>query len=90
MKETLEKLWDEYFAEICSGIDTEAERALIKKVSEMNKKTKELLTSEQSDVMEAYIEAVYQMQGSFVKKAFFKGCEFAMSFFFEAWNFKNT
>ena len=47
MKETLERLWNEYLAAECSVINTEEERTL-------------------------------------VKKAFFYGCEFTISFFFES------
>ena len=44
----------------------------------------ELLTKEQSTAVEAYVDALYEIEGCFVKKAFLKGCEFATSFFFEA------
>ncbi len=86
MQEILEKLWNEYFAEECAVMDTEEERVLIRRATEKQKTANELLTKEQSDVFEKYIEAVYEMQGFYSKKAFFKGCEFAISFFFEAVN----
>lgn len=88
MKETLEKLWKEYFAEECAATDTEEERALAKKALEMHKTVNELLTKEQIVATEKYIDALFEMQDSFVKKAFFKGCEFAISFLFEANFFK--
>ena len=90
MKETLEKLWNEYFAEKCSAIDTEEERELIKKSAEMHKTLDELLTKEQSDAIEKYVEILYEIQGFFIKKAFFKGCEFATSFIFEAGKFEKA
>ncbi|MBE6698968.1 MAG: hypothetical protein E7584_01835 [Ruminococcaceae bacterium] len=90
MKETFEKLWNEYFAEECAAIDTEEERALVKKALKMHEMVNELLTREQIDAIEKYIETLFEMQDSFVKKAFFKGCEFAISFFFEAGNFGKT
>lgn len=88
MKETLEKLWKEYFAEECATTDTEEERTLAKKALEMHKTVNELLTKEQIVATEKYIDALFEMQDSFVKKAFFKGCEFAISFLFEANFFK--
>ena len=90
MKKTLEKLWKEYFAEECAAIDTEEERTLAKKALDMHKMVNELLTKEQIVATEKYIDALFEMQNSFAKKAFFKGCEFATSFLFEAGNFEKT
>ena len=87
MKETIERLWDEYFYEECAVIDTEEERVLIRKSAEMHKNVNELLTEEQGFAFEKYIETLYEIQGSSVKKAFLKGCEFAISFLLEAGNF---
>lgn len=84
MKTLLEKLWNEYFAEECAAINTKEEKALVKKAVEMHKTANESLTKEQSEAFEKYIEALYEIQGFFVKKAFFNGCEFATSFLFEA------
>ncbi len=67
------------------AIDTDKERSLIKKLGELRKRAGELLTNEQSAAFEKYIEALYEIQYSFVKKAFFKGCEFATSYLLEAW-----
>ena len=83
MRETLEKLWDEYFAEECAVLRTEEERALVKKAAELQKTADASLTKEQSEVVQKHMEALYEMQGFFVKKAFFKGCEFATSFLLE-------
>ena len=80
MNTMLENLWNEYFAELCATIDTEAERVLLKKSIEIHQKINEFLTAEQRDVMEEYIDLLYEMQDSFLKKAFFKGCNFACSF----------
>lgn len=90
MKETLEKLWDEYFAEKCAIIDTSEEKALAARLTEMRKELNKALTVEQSDAIEKYIESLYEIQGSFVKKAFFKGCELTVSFFVETGFFKIT
>lgn len=90
MKKTLEKLWNEYLFEECSVIDTEEEKALLKKAAELHHKANELLTSEQIAAVEKHIEALYKMQDFFAKKAFFKGCQLAVSFIFEAVNPTNT
>ena len=54
MKHTLEKLWDEYFAEECAVIDTEEERMFLRKAAEVHKKASELLTKEQNNAIEKY------------------------------------
>ena len=84
MKETLEKLWNECFAEECAVIGTEEERTLLKKAITLRNAVNEALTKEQSESVEKYVEAFYELQGFLLKKAFFKGCEFAVSFLFEA------
>ncbi len=68
--------------EECSTIDTEEERELAKRAVKRHKAVSDLLTNEQNEAMDKYIEALCEMQGSFVKKAFFKGCEFATSFLY--------
>ena len=90
MKNTLEKLWNEYFAEECAAMDTAEEKALIKKAGELHKIANESLSREQKDATENYIEALYEMQDCFGKKAFFKGCEFATSFLLEAGNIEKA
>ena len=87
MKHTLEKLWDEYFAEECAVIDTEEERMFLRKAAEVHKKASELLTKEQNNAIEKYTEALYDIQAYLTKKAFFKGCEFTISLFVDAGNF---
>ena len=90
MKETMERLWNEYLAEECAAIETQEEKALVRKALEMHKNANELLTKEQNDAIEKYIEALFEMQDSFIKKAFFKGCEFTTSFLLEVGNFEKT
>ncbi len=80
MQEILEKLWNDYFCEECAPIDTEEERELTKKTVELHKKATELLTKEQERAVEAYVDALCDLEAVFVKKAFFKGCEFTLSF----------
>ena len=84
MKEKLEKLWNEYFFEECSVIETEEERSLLKNLSTMREAACRSLTKEQNEAVEKSIEALYKMQGAFIKKAFFKGCEFAVSIIIES------
>ncbi len=90
MKKALEKLWNDYFAEECAIMNTKEERKLIRKAAKTREAVNALLRQEQSEAMERYIEALYEMQGFCVKKAFIKGCEFAVSFFLEAGIFGDT
>lgn len=83
MRKTLEGLWNEYLAEKCAVMDTEEERVLAKEALKKHKIANDLLTKEQSDAIEAYIDTLCEMQESFVKKAFFKGCRFATAFLIE-------
>lgn len=78
MKEMLENLWNNYFAEECAVINTKEERALAKKIVEM----RDQITAEAAEALEQYVEALFESQGVFIKKAFFKGCEFTVSFLF--------
>ena len=65
-------------------MDTDEERMLTKKAIELHEKTNGLLTREQQEVMEKYVDTLMDMEGIFAKKAFFKGCAFAISFLLEA------
>ena len=85
MKKTMENLWNNYLLDECAIMDTE-ERALLEKAMETQRAVNVLLTKEQNKAVEEYIEALYEIQSIFAKKAFFKGCEFATSFFLEALN----
>ena len=86
MNKIVEKLWNEYFSEECSVIDTEEERVLIKKAADMYEAANELLTTEQLSAIENYVDKLCEINDSFAKKAFLKGCEFAASFFLEVGN----
>ena len=88
MKELLENLWNDYLMEKCAVIDTEEERELNKIAAEMHENLNNLLNKEQKDALEEYVDAVFDGEAVFVKKAFFKGCEFAVSFILEAGNYK--
>ena len=86
MKEILEKLWNEYLFEECSAIDTDEERRIMKKTAELQEKANALLNKEQQEAMEKYIEALYDGETLFVKKAFFKGVGLAVSLLFKAFS----
>ncbi|MBR2431643.1 MAG: hypothetical protein IKB23_01890 [Clostridia bacterium] len=86
MKETLEKLWNEYLLDECAEMDTDEERKLTRNASELYEKVAELLNREQEDAVEKYVDALCDIEAIFVKKAFFKGCEFAVSFLLETRN----
>lgn len=88
MKETLEKLWNEYLLNECAAIDTDEERALTKKTVELHEKVNVLLNKEQEEAVEKYVDALCDIEALFTKKAFFKGCEFAVSFLLEAGRFE--
>ena len=88
MKTTFEKLWNEYFAAECAVIDTEKEKALLQKAAEMHKAMNGALTDGQNEILEKYIEVLYEIQSLSAQKAFFRGCEFTTSFFFETREFK--
>ena len=88
MKETLEKLWNDYLLDECSAIDTTGERSLTEKAAELHKIINDCLNSEQQITLESFVDALCDTQSLFAKKAFFKGCEFALLFFLEATNQK--
>ena len=90
MKFTLAKLWEEYFADECSLIDTDEERALTKKSVELHEIANKSLTKKQICAVENYIDSLCEIQSCFVKKAFLKGCEFSTSFVFETLIGSNT
>ena len=49
MKEIIEKLWNEHFADECAQIHMKEERDLLKKAIEMQEAANELMSKEQSD-----------------------------------------
>lgn len=84
MKETLEKLWQEYLFDDCALVNSLEERELTKKAGELREKLNELLSEEQRLVTEKYIDTLCDIDFIFAKKAFLKGCEFTVSFLLEA------
>ena len=86
MTKEIEKLWAEHFAEECSLIDSEAERALIRRSSELHRAIADALSNTQNGMLEKYVELLYDIQAAFMKKAFLHGCRFAASFLLDALN----
>ena len=87
MKNTLEKLWNEYFSDECAVISTDEERALTKKTIELYEKANALLNAEQEKAVEQYLDSMCDLNACLSKKAFLKGCELATSFLLESMNF---
>ena len=83
---TLEKLWHEYIYSECSQINSEEEKGLIRKVAKLHEKANTLLNEKQKSATDEYVDALYDVQALYAKKAFFKGCEFALSFLLEIKN----
>ncbi len=83
MKEILEKLWNEYLWSECNEIDTAEERELIKKAELLHEKVNAMLDQDQQKAMEDYINTLCAIDSLFHKKAFYRGCEFAVAFLLE-------
>ena len=91
MKNTLERLWNNYLSDECAKMNTEEERLLTKASAELHQKASALLNQEQEAAMRSYVDTLCNLDAIFAKKAFFRGCEFAVSFLLEAMNLeKNT
>ena len=88
MKKTLERLWNEYLLDECAAIDTDEERNLTKEALELHEKANAFLNRDQKDAVEKYVDVLCDIEALFAKKAFIKGCEFAVSFLLEAGNFQ--
>ena len=87
MKQTLEKLWNDYLADECATTNSEEERKLTKITAELHEKVNVLLNEKQKSAVEEYVDALYDVESIFVRKAFIKGCEFAVAFILEAMNY---
>ena len=61
MKEIIEKLWNEHFADECAQIHTKEERDLLKKAIEIQEAANELMSKEQSDAIQKYVEILYEL-----------------------------
>ena len=72
--------------EQCAVMDTEEERGLTKKTADLHEKANALLNQEQQDAVQEFVDGLCDLESLFVKKAFCKGCEFAVSFLLETRN----
>ena len=90
MRKMLDELWNNYFAEECAVITTDEERALLKRTGTLREALNKLITTEQRELLDRYVEALYEIEGIFNKKIFFSGCKFAATFFFELDFYKNN
>lgn len=84
MKNTIERIWTDYLLEKCSALETTEERILMEQASDLREKVNSMLNQEQLNAVEKYLDALNILDTLFVKKAFTKGCEFAVSFILEA------
>lgn len=88
MKETLEKIWNDYFADECARMESKQEKALAKQAINLHNVANDLLSKEQRDAIEKYVDILCDINTSYARKAFVTGCKFATSFLFEARNFE--
>ena len=79
MSETLKKLWCEYFLDQCAVIDSDEERTLTKAAADLHEKANALLNQEQQAAVEKFVDALFDADALFARKAFIKGCEFSFS-----------
>ena len=84
MKTLLEKLWNDYLADECAAMDTAEEKALTAKVAALHDQASALLTEEQRAAVDQYLDALCDLDALFARKAFVRGCEFAVAFLREA------
>ena len=84
MRRRLENLWTDYLLDECAALESEEERELLKKASNRRENANKLLSKEQIEAVDEYVEALCIINACFAKKAFLKGCEFSASFLIEA------
>ena len=83
MRSTLERLWNECLFEECAAIDTDEERRLTKVAIDAHGRLSTMLSKEEEDILQKYVNALCDIHTAFAKKAFLKGCEFSSSFIME-------
>ena len=83
MKETLEKLWEEYLLDECAVMETEEERDLTKKALALHEKANALLHQDQQEAVEKYIDALCDLNALFVKKRFAGDANLQFRFFWK-------
>ena len=86
----LEKLWYDHLADECTRISTPEEKMLIKKTVDKHELARKALATEQTEIIEDYIDALLELHSLVIKKAFFNGCRFATSFMIKTNPFEKT
>ncbi len=71
MKEMLELLWNEYFADECARLTTDKEREITKEAVKIHEDINAHLTKKEREGVDKYIDALCDIQASFAKRAFF-------------------
>ena len=80
MKEIIEKLWNEYLMEECAESISSEENELWEQNGKFRETLYTMLPDEQKVNIDNYIEAFCNIQEKCIKKAFFMGCKFTLSF----------
>ena len=86
MKQTLERLWNDYLLEENATLGTDEERRLTKESAALYEKARAMLNAEQTAAVQKYIDALCTLDATFAQRAFIKGCEFAVSFLLGSMN----
>ena len=81
MKETLEKLWNEYLLDECAGIDTNEERELTKNTAELHEKANALLNKEQRDAVKNMLMNCAILKRYLLKRHSSKGVNLRFRFY---------
>ncbi len=88
MKQTLERLWNDYLLEENATLGTDEERSLTKTSAALSEKARAMLNAEQTEAVQKYIDSLCTLDAMFAQRAFIAGCEFAVSFLLESMNTK--
>ena len=84
MKPHLEKLWNDYLVDECAILKTAEEKELAARLTQLREQLHALLSAEQRAAVEQYLDALCDLDALFARKAFVRGCEFAVAFLREA------
>ncbi len=84
MKETLEKLWDDYLVESDCKMENQEEIENIRRIMEIEKEITETFNKESKKLFDEYARLADEEGVRFAKNAFIKGVSFSVSFLIEA------
>ena len=84
MKSLLEKLWNDYLVDECAILKTAEEKELAAKAAALHEQANAMLAEGQRAAVEQYLDALCDLDAIFARKAFVRGCEFAVAFLREA------